>query len=275
MPELFIKKENIEYRLNELMPSAYLLEMHVGSPQPIPDLYAMRTRDGSRLNDLTFGPQTIRAKILLAGDSMEHFYLLKSELMRLFYHRGLVRIRSSDEPAKSAYVLANPVDVTPFDRSSTSVVELEFQNVMGYRVTPFESTDLALNIDKLQFGMNLELDNLPEYSFSASSFTVFNPSDVAIDPYLHKHDLRIQVKGESSTPTFTIENRTTKTSVTVNATLSKSDEFVLNQTLATINGNTNIKTDFGHITLQKGWNDIQIIGLKDVKADIKFPFLYF
>ncbi|MCW0953000.1 phage tail family protein [Weissella ceti] len=275
MPELYIKKDNIEYRLNELMPSAHLLEMHVGSPQPIPDLYAMRTRDGSRLNDLTFGPQAIVTKILLAGDSMEHFYLLKSELMRLFYNRGLVRIRSSDEPAKSAYVIPNPVEVTPFDMSSTSVVELEFQNLMGYRVTPFESTELLLHADKLQFGMNLDLDNLPKYTFNGSAIKVFNPSDVAIDPYIHKHDLRLVLNGVSTDTNFTIKNETTKTSITINSQLKLGDEFVLNQTLATVNGNANLKTDFGHISLAKGWNDIKVVGVSNVKLEIKFPFLYF
>lgn len=275
MPELYIKKEGTEYRLNEVMPSAHLLEMHIGSPEPIADMYAMRTRDGARLDDLTFGPQRIVAKILLAGDSMEHFYLLRNELMRLFYHRGLVRIRSSDEPAKSAYVLANPTDVTPFDMTSTSVIDLEFQNVMGYRVTPFDSTELIQNMDKLQFGMNLELDNLPKYTFNSSAIKVFNPSDVAIDPYVHKHDLRLVLKGVSTTNSFTIKNETTNTAITINSQLKQGDEFVLNQVLATINGNANLKTDFGHISLAKGWNDIKVVGVSNVVLDVKFPFLYF
>lgn len=275
MPELYIKKGDKEYRLNELMPSAHLLEMHIGSPQPVPDMYSMHTRDGARLDGLTFAPQSIVAKILLAGDSMEHFYLLKNELMRLFYHRGLVRIRSSDEPAKSAYVTANPVDVTPFDMTSTSVIDLEFQNVMGYRVTPFDSTELSLNADKLQFGMNLELENLPEYKFKKSVFKVFNPSDIDIDPYVHKHNLMIRVKGQSSAVSFKIENTTTKSSITVASSLKREDEFVLNQTLPTINGDSNLKTDFGHITLAKGWNEFNITGLSSIETEFKFPFLYF
>lgn len=42
----------------------------------------------------------------------------------------------------------------------------------------------------VQFG-ELGLDHAPVYHFTTSNFQVFNPSDIAIDPYGQKHDLQI------------------------------------------------------------------------------------
>ncbi|MBC6498530.1 hypothetical protein H7R52_07030 [Weissella confusa] len=66
-----------------------------------------------RLQNATYGANQVTVSLFIKGRNMADFRLLKAELNRVFYQRGLIRLRSSQEPYKAFWVMANPTDITP------------------------------------------------------------------------------------------------------------------------------------------------------------------
>lgn len=262
-----------EVTLSSLMPNVHLLDMITDSPEIDATYLDMAGSDGERLENVRFKANTVTANLLIVADDVKHFKLVKSQLFSVFYLRELIRIRSSDEPGKAAYVLPQPVDVTPFDMQSSGVVALKFTNPMGYRVSPFLSDEISLHQDMLQFGMGLNPDVLPGYRFEQAEFDILNPSHLTIDPYFQHHNLKIYVKGVGSN--FEILNETNNTSIYIGHPLYDKDTFLLDGIRPTINGDTNISSNFGHIELSKGVNHFKIKGLANPICRVSFPFLYF
>ena len=133
------------------------------------------------------------------------------------------------------------------------------------------SDELPDDIGKFGFGMGIPATSL-NYVGENSKFNIYNPSDVAIDPYIEHHDLKITVKGSGA---FTLTNQTNNTSVKLNTAMKLGDAFVLNGVVPSLNGSTDVDTDFGHIELERGNNNITVSGLSDVNITFSFPFLYF
>ncbi|WP_375378389.1 hypothetical protein [Weissella confusa] len=82
----------------------------------------------------------------------------------------------------------------------------------------------------------------------------------------------ITVKGSGA---FTLTNQTNGTSIKLNQAMGSGDTFVLNGVIPTLNGSTDADTDFGHIELERGDNDIRLSGLSSANVTFSFPFLYF
>lgn len=273
--EVYIKKgTQPEYRLSgQLSEGCHVLTADIAGPQITPTYQTYSGVDGAKLENITFGQNTFTLDVLITGRRKSEFRLLRDEFFRHFYGRSAIQVRTSLEPAKAMYVVPKPIEVKPEKGFTGAVFSLQLDVLAGYRHTPFKSNELAGNADKLQFGMNLDLENLPIYAFKKNKFTVFNPSDVTIDPYVQHHDLNVVVKGVGSK--FKVHNKTNETSVTINQSLKKGQSFTLNGIRSAIDGNSNIETDYGHIVLNKGDNDIEITGLSDVDVTFSFPFLYF
>lgn len=167
--------------------------------------------------------------------------------------------------------MANPTDITPIQASSQGTVDLVFTNPSGLAQSLVRSDKLPDDLGSLGFGMNLPARPL-SYVGTSSQFNIYNPSDVAIDPYVNHHDLVITVKGLG---VFTLTNQTNGTSIKLNQAMASSDTFVLNGVIPTLNGSTDVDTDFGHIELERGDNDIRLSGLSSANVTFSFPFLYF
>ena len=167
--------------------------------------------------------------------------------------------------------MANPTDITPILASSQGTVDLVFTNPSGMAQSLVRSDKLPDDLSSLGFGMNLPAKPL-SYVGTSNQFSIYNPSDVAIDPYVNHHDLVITVKGSGA---FTLTNQTNGTSITLNKAMANGDTFVLNGVIPTLNGSTDVDTDFGHIELERGDNDIHLSGLSNANVTFSFPFLYF
>ncbi|MDD9139134.1 phage tail family protein, partial [Fructobacillus sp. CRL 2054] len=202
MSDLYIMpKDGSEFCLTDKYPNIDLLEMNVGAPQITPAYNSIQGSDGQLLQTVAFNSSTATVSMLIKANTRQEFNLAKSALQGELYSRKTMRIRSSDDPGKAVWVLANPTDINPLDRADDAVVNFTFTVISGTKVTPFNSDELADNLDKLSFGMNLDLDNLPSYHFTSNSFVVNNPSDLAIDPYRQHHDMIIRIKGVGSSVT--------------------------------------------------------------------------
>lgn len=260
-----------EFDLTARLPSVVFLDMKVSAPQLTGDWLTIAGSDGQRLQTATYGANQVTVSLFIKGRNMADFRLIKAELQRAFYQRGLIRLRSSQEPYKTFWVMANPTDITPIQASSQSTVDLVFTNPSGMAQSYVRSDELPDDLGKLGFGMNLPASDL-SYVGTSNQFNIYNPSDVAIDPYVNHHDLKITVKG---TGAFTLTNKTNGTSIRVDNRLGKSDTFVLNGVIPTLNGSTSVNTNYGHIELERGNNNIVVSGLSNANVTFSFPFLYF
>ncbi|MBJ7674012.1 phage tail domain-containing protein [Weissella confusa] len=260
-----------EYDLTARLPSVKFLDMKSSAPQLTGDWLTIAGSDGQRLQNATYGSNQVTVSLFIKGRNMADFRLLKAELQRIFYQRGLIRLRSSQEPYKTFWVMANPTDITPILASSQGTVDLVFTNPSGMAQSLVRSDKLPDDLDSLGFGMNLPARPL-SYVGTSNQFNIYNPSDVAIDPYVNHHDLVITVKGSGS---FTLTNQTNGTSIKLNQAMGSGDTFVLNGVVPTLNGSTDVDTDFGHIELERGDNDIRLSGLSSANVTFSFPFLYF
>ena len=273
--EVYIKKGNRpEVALSKVMDSNFhVLTSDVSSPQINTTYQTMSGSDGVRFENATFQLSTLTMECLILGHTRNQSRLIKAEVYRQFYSRTPVQLRTSLEPAKAMYVMPRPSDIRFENGYAAASFTMIFDVLEGYRHTPFRSDEIAKHLDKLQYGMNLDVENLPTYSFSADKFKVFNPSDITVDPYAQHHSLVISVEGVGRD--FKITNTTNKTSITVNETLDKGQVYKLDGIQSSIGTKTNLKTDWGHIVLERGDNNIEITGLNGVKATFSFPFLYF
>ncbi|CAK1225704.1 hypothetical protein R54839_PPFHFPJH_00182 [Fructobacillus fructosus] len=276
MPDLFVmKKGHDEINLTARLPAVDLLEVNTGAPQLNPTYTGIAGSDGQLLQSVAFNSSTFTVSLLIKGNNRSDFNLIKAELQKELYARVPIRLRSSFEPAKAVWVVANPTDITPLANSDTGTVNLAFTVISGLRMTPFRSDELADNQELLSVGMGFpDMDNLPNYHFTSEEFDVFNPSDIEIDPYIQHHDLVIKLSGNTSG--FKVENQTNGTSFTVNGQVNKDDKLVMDGITLFKNGEAgNVLTDFGHLVLAKGNNHIKLTGLADSDVTFSFPFLYF
>lgn len=275
MSKLYIKKKGqAEFCLSDKLPSVSLLELKMSAPQITPSYQQVQGSDGQLLQTVAYNSSTANVSLFVRNDNYSEYLLTKNALQSELYTREPIRLRASDEPAKAMWVLANPSDINTVGKSDDAQVSFSFTVISGTRLTPFNSDELEDNKDKLQFGMNLDLDNLPKYQFTDRQFTVFNPSDVVIDPYIQNHTLVIKIKGNGDDVTVT--NNTNGTSFTVDESITDSDVLVMDGVTLSLNGETGaVSTDFGNLTLERGNNDITITGLSDQSVTFSFPFLYF
>lgn len=264
--EIYIKKRGQnEYALSSVMGDDFhVLQAYMGSPQITPTYDTMAGSDGTRLSNISFGQTTLTIVCLIKGKQKSDFRLMRDDVYKQFYGREVIQVRSGLEPAKAMYVVPKPIEILPENGFSGVNFAFQLDVLEGYRHTPFKSEQINSNQDKLQYGMNLDLEDLPEYQFKQNVFNLYNPSDIAVDPYIQHHELKWIIKGSGTDVKVT--NNTNKTSFAIPGTFNS---FTLNGVTGTQ------KTDFGHIVLEKGNNVIQVTGLKDTDITVSFPFLYF
>lgn len=157
------------------------------------------------------------------------------------------------------------------DGSDDSLFSIQFEIPSGYKYSRVRSD--VIDVDHTSFGMNFKLNETPVYQQTANYFKIYNPSDIAIDPYYQRHDLILLIKFSGSS--YQITNQTNGTSYKYNKAIISSDELILNGVATTFNGTpASQNSDFGYIKLEKGWNDITVSGATSHETTFSFPFIY-
>lgn len=229
--------------------------------------------DGAVNQYKTYSNYQVPAKFFLRFENWQDYKLAKHQINRLFSSRKLIRIRTDVEPAMVRFVMPNPPEIAPTEAGAhyTSFTE-NFDNPSGYRYSLYRSDSLPNIANGWQFGMNLP-KTLPSYHFTSKSFKVYNASDIAIEPYKQKHDLRILFKFSGSQ--MKITNKTNGSSYTYKNSSNGNDQIILDGIRTTLNGNpASVNTDYGTITLETEWNDIDVSGADNVDITFSFPFIY-
>ena len=230
------------------------------------------TQDGSQFTGTTFGKLIFTANFLLHSHNFYDQKLLRHEIYQLFGDRELVRFRTDIDLEKVMYGRPTSFDIKFVnDGSDDSLFSIQFEIPSGYKYSRVRSD--AISMDHTSFGMNFKLTDTPVYKQTATKFKIYNPSDIAIDPYYQRHDLMLLIKFSGSF--YQITNQTNGTSYKYNQAIGSSDELILNGVATTLNGTpVSQNSDFGYIKLEKGWNDIMVSGAASHETTFSFPFIY-
>lgn len=198
--------------------------------------------------------------------------LLRHEIYQIFGDRQIVRFRTDADLQKVMYGRPTSFEIKFIaDGYDDSLFSIQFEIPSGYKYSMNRSDQVT--IDDISFGMNFKLDEKASYTQTANAFRIYNPSDVAVDPYYQRHDLILIFQFDGAA--YQITNTTNGTSYKYNNESNGSETIVLNGLATLRNGQpASQNTDFGFIRLEKGWNDIVVYGPATHTTTFSFPFIY-
>lgn len=231
--------------------------------------------DGSIFNSATFGKSTVNANFRIMFEDLYDVKLAKHDVYRLFMNKELIRIRTSFEPAIVKFVRAGNFDITPSKQGARGVVfTIPFDNPSGYKYSYLTSDNPYLyETEGWQIGMNLPNGQDLYYHFTTSNMRVYNASDIAVDPYYQRHQLKVicQFKGNS----LKLVNKTNNSEWEYKAKSDGKQSIVLDKINTFTDGApASYNTDFGNLVLEPGWNDIVATGATTLDVTFSFPFIY-
>ena len=274
-PKLYIKRgDTPEFEITDAIQG---LEFLGNDSSPvIANTYQQNTgRDGQLFQTQTFDKTVENANFLINFGDWYDFKLLKHDIYRIFSQRSMMRIRTDAEMGIVKYVRPTSFDIKPIsDGAHDATFTIPFENPSGYKYSLARSDNLyTYDAELWQIGMNLPNGQDIGYHFTQRNFDVYNASDIPIDPYYQKHDLRIICHFNGSN--LTILNKTNGSSWQYQKAASKSDTIILDGIKTTLNGNpASVNTDYGNIVLETGYNNISVTGAADIDITFSFPFIY-
>ena len=232
--------------------------------------------DGSKFQYTTFSRYQVVANFCLYFTDWEDYKLAKHQFYRLFTSRQLIRIRTDVESSIVRFVYPNLPEIKPDQNGSHfATFSMNFDNPSGYRYSLYRSDGTYNNeLDGVQFGMNLhENEDQYNYHFTTNNFKIYNASDIEIDPFGQKHDLRILTKFSGNS--MKIINNTNGSEWEYQKPSNGNESIILDGINTSLNGNpASANTDYGNIILETGWNDIAVTGANSVDITFSFPFIY-
>ena len=232
--------------------------------------------DGSKLQYTIFSRYQVVANFCLFFRDWQDYKLAKHQFYRLFTSRQQIRMRTDVESAIVRFVYPNLPEIKPDQNGSHyATFSMSFDNPSGFRYSLYRSDGTySHDNDGVQFGMNLHNnEDQYNYHFTTKQFKVFNASDIPLDPWKYKSDLRIIVK--FSGQSLKLTNTTTNTEWTYNKPSNGQDTIILDGIFTTLNGNpASANSDYGTISLATEWNNFTVDGADSVDITFSFPFVY-
>lgn len=244
----------------------------VSAPKPRHTTEQVEGRHGAIDLGTVYDPRPISASFFAkAADSID-FALMRDEIFRMFRSDEAFYVIESRNPGKRWLVkVADTFGLDQQHKYGMFTVELVaysgFAESVGTTLDPF-----TFDAELWQIGAGLTDDDLI-YTFTTSSFRLFNASDITVDPrYL---PLVITFTGASTN--LSIKNTTTGdewkyTGTTVAGDTLRLDGVKTLRGTTSVFGNTNRKL----ITLKPGWNDFAVTGPTGaftITFDFRFYYL--
>lgn len=274
LQDLYINKNGIETLLSETadLYGLQFLDMYVSAPVITQNYFTNPGMDGLiEAGTATFGMRTVSVNFLFKGNDLFDFELGCKAIHAFLFEREAYYIRSTLMPGFRYKVVAKPYDPTRINMTDMTFA-VEFDLPTGFREAFKETLEAPFTFDAeaWQMGMNLPTDDL-SYVFNTAQFSVYNASDIEINPLKHHlMDIALTCVGMP-----TITNLTTGDVFTLNRAMTASDALLLSGFDPYLN---NVRcgrdTNHGVITLAKGWNQFAISGCTNPVTAINTRFLY-
>lgn len=239
----------------------YPLRLEIDSLSPIHITEEIEGMDGLFEIETTYEPRTMRASFYM--EAKDNYSKLRSKAYKLFNGKQPFYIIDNDEPHKK-WKVKTLETFTP-ERFNRLVGSFTVELISS---SPFaESNGSTLNPSQ---HFQVSTNDMVQYSFDTTSFSIWNDGDTAIDPRQHK--LVIEYKGKSNN--LTVRNNTNGTEWKYTGTSNANDIIKIDGVRSfkngvSIFGNTNRKL----ITLEEGWNDFVITGAT-TPFTISFDFFF-
>ena len=281
MEKIYLKVgDQPEICLNDKVQGLSYLGLSDGgsSPQITNNYQQVQGVDGSQFLSETFDKRTMNEQFSLDFMDYEDLVMAKHEIYRLFASRQLIRVRHSSNMAKVYFAYPLSFDIAPFQPgANVATFTIPFDCPSGYWFS-IDRSDHArsfVNAD-VAYEMGFHDSKVTNYRFTSTHFNVYNPSDIAIDPYYEHHDMKILIRFSGNSITLT--NNTNGTSFTYN---KPSNEALTYDGLNVYSGgglndssNLNANSDGKTIVLDPEDNDFTITGCNSCDITFSFPFIY-
>ena len=226
-------------------------------------------QDGERIVSTSFDSRELKFKLVYKGVSQTDAMLAFEAAQRFLVSREAYWITFADWLGRMYYGTAVMGD--PEFSVNDWTCEVTFTDLMGLS----RSIGTSLSPIEDEWGINNNLPNngdYPPYTFNTNKFTVFNLSDIIIDPERQGHEFKMTLEGTAE-DNFQIKNLTTGDYV--RRPKGFSGTWVLNGVNTTLNNDGDLLnvagTHGGVITLAIGKNEFQIDNFSG-KVTFDFPF---
>lgn len=257
--------------INMVSIGLYGLKLHLPAPSYT---FTKEVVDGGRtiIVDKQLNPRNLTAEFMTKSYDFKDSYLLRDEIFRLLGKGEEIYISEVGTPGKRWKAIVE--DWQP-DKVSRRVSKLDIPLTAITGVSESIGTtldELTFDKEKWQLGQGLISED-PKYIHDTSTFKIFNPGDIVIDPC--KKDLKIIFVGASTN--LKITNSTTGEVWQYNGSSTVDDTITLDgirslKNGVSIFGQTNKKL----ISLNPGWNDFTITGASSsflITFDFRFYYL--
>lgn len=230
--------------------------------------------DGVTIGPSTFGPFNLILRFVAIGVDTEDYNLLKQKLRGLLFRRDPYYIVHSDMPGKKYAVYCSENSITDvFSKYGT--FEIKFVVFKGYSESLKETDQFSLSSGDWQFEAGVLSDDEIKYKHTTTSFKIYNGSTDTINPLL-RHKLKVLIN-LNAPKGFKIKNKTTGDEFEYKKAIKNNQRLTLDGVHPFINNKrVGIDTNWQWLTLDEGFNDIEIIGenISNVQTQWVFPFIY-
>lgn len=231
--------------------------------------------DGVITGQVFYGEfQLIIQTTLLAKDS-DDYNLILGELRSLLYRENYYYVRHSKLPARQ-YAIDECLIEDDRLTDNSGTIKFTFNCFKGFSESLATSTvPLEYNEEVWGIGLNLPDGEDLQYVFSDEPiFNLYNPSDMRINPRFHPLSIALTCDSKPG-QNVRIYNRTNGTLFELQKQVKKSDILLIDGVYPYLNDKRcGIDTNHGLITLERGWNRVQVVNAENITVAFDFPFYY-
>ena len=230
--------------------------------------------DGVLMGPTTFGPFNLVLNFSFKGLDTKDLKLYKQKIRNVLYQREPYYVWHSDTPGKKYAVYCDSNDNDDLT-NSFATFEVTFVVFKGYSESLKDTSQFSLSSGDWQFEAGVLSDDEIKYTHDTTAFKIYNGSSDSINPLLrHQFKLLINIDAPKG---FKLNNKTTGDVFEYKKGIKKNQQLVINGVHPFINNKrVGIDTNWQWLTLDKGFNDIEIIGenISNVQTQWIFPFIY-
>lgn len=230
--------------------------------------------DGVLMGPNSFGPFNLILNFSFKGQDTKDLRLIKQKLRGLLFRREPYYVWHSDLPGKK-YAVYCTEDGNESLTNSFATFAVTFVVFKGYSESLKETDQFSLSSGDWQFEGGVLADEDIKYKHDTTSFNIYNGSSDVINPLLrHKFKLLINIDAPKG---FKIINKTTGDVFEYKKAIKNNQRLTINGVHPFINNKrVGIDTNWQWLTLDKGFNKIEIIGenISNVQTHWVFPFIY-
>lgn len=230
--------------------------------------------DGVLMGPTTFGPFNLVLNFSFKGLDTKDLKLYKQKIRNILYQREPYYVWHSDAPGKKYAVYCDSNDNENLT-NSFATFKVTFVVFKGYSESLKDTSQFSLSSGDWQFEDGVLSDNEIKYKHTTTSFKIYNGSTDTINPLL-RHKLKVLIN-LNAPKGFKIKNTTTGDVFEYKKAIKSNQRFTLDGVHPFINNKrVGIDTNWQWLTLDEGFNDIEIIGenISNVQTQWIFPFIY-